>query len=72
MIRLLITEAAFIAIAGCAPSEEQRHTGAGRYGRAPAGTVAIWLDTLVVETLWAMRERGESYSDTIIRYAASC
>ena len=68
MIRLLITAAAFEAIAGCPPSGPQKPCG--RYGAAPAGMVAIWLDVPVVEALRANRWQGESMSDTIIRFAA--
>lgn len=65
MIRILITDAAYQAIAGEPPHD--RHSGAGRYGRAPAGHTAIWLLPAVVDALRAAREPSESYSDTILR-----
>lgn len=69
MIRILITDAAFAAIAGRGPSADDRQSGAGRYGHAPAGFAAIWLLTPVIEALRAAREPSESYSDTIVRMA---
>lgn len=71
MIRILITDAAYAALSGGhGPSDEQRHTGAGRYGQAPAGYAAIWLLEAVIEALRAAREPSESYSDVILRIAA--
>ena len=37
----------------------------------PDGPVRIWLDCKFVERLGRMREPGETYSDVILRLAAS-
>lgn len=67
MIRILITDAAFRAIAERDPTADDRQSGAGRYGAAPAGHTAIWLLPAVVDALRAAREPSESYSDVILR-----
>jgi len=69
MIRILITDAAFAAIAGRDPTADDRQSGAGRYGAAPAGYAAISLLTPVLEALSAAREPSETHSDTILRMA---
>jgi hypothetical protein len=72
MIRILITEAAFAAVASTIASsltESQREVeaGAGRFGDTPAGMVAIFLPQPALDGLSAMRGPGESYSDAILR-----
>lgn len=69
MIRILISDAAYAAIAGRAPSADDRQSGAGRYGPAPAGFAAIWLLPAVIELLRASQQPSETYSDTILRTA---
>ena len=70
MTRILITEAAFVAIAGCKPDASQIvQDGSGRYGSAPEGQVAVWLPPPVLEALRAAREQAETYSDVILRLA---
>jgi hypothetical protein len=67
MIRISITAAAFEAIAATMPLgsvsfEPQLGT---------KGERQIWLEPGVLERLKALRGRGESYSDVILRLAAS-
>lgn len=66
MIRLLITPAAFDAVADTLP------LGSVGYERQPdaKGEVAIWVDVSVANRLGAMRQPGESMSDVILRFAA--
>ena len=65
MIRITITPAAYAAIAGTLPW--------GTVGvepkRAENGDYYIWVAPGVVNTLRALREPGESYSDGILRVA---
>jgi hypothetical protein len=65
MIRITITPAAYAAIAGTLPW--------GTVGvepkRAENGDYYIWVAPGVVNTLRALREPGESYSDVILRVA---
>ena len=66
MIRISITVAAFEAIAATLPSSVGVEDN-----RAPNGDRHIWLDPRCVDRLRAMRGRGESYSDVILRLAKS-
>jgi hypothetical protein len=72
MIRVLISEAAFAAIAstidGAASADQQRNTGAGLFGSCPAGMVPVFLPKEVVNAFHAMRHRGESLSAAIERF----
>lgn len=68
MIRILITEAAFNAIGG-GDLEAQRLCGAERYGVPSEGMVPVFLPIPVIEALEQMRQPGEGWSGTIIRYA---
>ena len=69
MTRILITEAAFFAMGGTDIAAQKADEGAGRYGSAPEGQVAVWLATPVLEALRASRAQAETYSETIIRLA---
>jgi hypothetical protein len=67
MTRIAITEAAYRAIAATL-----------RFGTVAVepelnarGEREIWLDPTVLDTLTAMRQPGESYSDAILRLTAS-
>ena len=66
MIRIAISQAAFAAIARTLPgsvSFENKIDGRGeRY---------VWLEPRVVARLRLLRERGESYSDVILRVVAA-
>jgi hypothetical protein len=66
MIRIAITVEAFNAIAATLPF------GSVGYENQinERGERLIWLDHAVVSRLRAMRGRGESYSDVILRLAA--
>ena len=66
MIRISITRAAFEAIASTLP------LGSVGYENKTneRGERLIWLDHAVVSRLRAMRGRGESYSDVILRLAS--
>jgi hypothetical protein len=63
MIRIAITPAAFEAVAATLP--------VGSVGFEPQpnekGERLVWLETVVVDRLGAMRGPGESYSDVIMR-----
>lgn len=65
MIRIAITADAFEAVAATLPL--------GSVGFEPQpnekGERLIWLETVVVDRLTAMRGPGESYSDVIMRLA---
>lgn len=65
MIRIAVTPAAYAVIAASLPW--------GTVGvepqRAEGGDYFIWLATDVVNKLKALRGRGESYSDVILRLA---
>jgi hypothetical protein len=69
VIRILITTAAFAALGGTDAAAQRAEDGSGRYGAAPEGQVAIWLEKPVLEALRAARGQGESLSDTILRLA---
>ena len=66
MIRIAITTEAFDAIARTLP------LGSVGYENQvnERGERLIWLDRAVVSRLRAMRGRGESYSDVILRLVA--
>ena len=68
MIRILITEAALLAIGGDVASQKAQD-GSGRYGAAPGGYVAIWLPTAACEALRAAKGH-RSYSEAILELAA--
>ena len=65
MIRIAISQAAFEAIAKTLPGsvsfENKSNAKGERY---------VWLEPGVVARLRLLRERGESYSDVILRVAA--
>jgi hypothetical protein len=65
MIRLSITPAAFDAIASTLPF------GSAGFERDldAKGDRQVWLEPRVLDRLRAMRGRGESYSDVILRLA---
>jgi hypothetical protein len=67
MIRIVITVAAYEAIAATLPL--------GNVGyeteRTEKGEVFIWLEERWLDKLKAMRGPGESYSDVILRLATS-
>ena len=67
MIRIAITPAAFKAICATLPlggvACEPELDGEGRY--------LVWVDERTVNQLTALRGKRESYSDAIIRLAAS-
>ena len=67
MIRIAITQAAYEAIAA--------KLSLGSVGYEPAldenGERLIWVDAAVADHLTAMRGPGESYSDAILRLAAT-
>ena len=67
MIRIAITEAVFEAIAASLP------LGSVSYDNAvnERGEHYVWLPPDVVDRLPAQRRPGESYSDVILRIAAS-
>ena len=67
MIRITITAAAFEAIAAIMP------LGSVGYEREPdaKGERWIWLEPRFVDRLRALRGPGESYSDVILRLAAT-
>ena len=67
MIRIAISQAAFDAIAATLA------LGSVGYENATdeQGRRLIWLPREVVDRLRALREPGESYSDVILRIAAS-
>ena len=67
MIRIAISQAAFDAIAATLPLgsvgfENQTNE---------RGERLVWLAPTVVDRLWFLRGPGESYSDVILRVAAS-
>jgi hypothetical protein len=74
MLRVLITQGAFEAIAssvpGAADAEQQRQSGSSLFGVPPAGMVPIWLPKEAMTAFNAMRKRGESLSDVIVRFTA--
>jgi hypothetical protein len=74
MIRVHITPGAFKAIAarvpGAADIDQQRQSGSSLFGVPPAGMVPIWLPKEAVNAFKAMRKRGESISDVILRFVA--
>jgi hypothetical protein len=61
VVRLQITPAAFAAIAGDVEAENKR---------AANGDYFVWLDHATMGKLKLMRQRGEDYSDVILRVAA--
>ena len=65
MIRIAITPAAYAAIAATLALG----TVAVEPERAEDGYVYVWLDPRVLARLKALRGRGESYSDVILRLA---
>jgi hypothetical protein len=67
LIRIAITQAAFDAIAATLP------LGSVSYENAfnERGERYVWLPPHVVDRLRAQRRPGESYSDIILRLAAS-
>jgi hypothetical protein len=64
MIRIVITPAAYAAIAGMLPGD----VGVER-ARAENGDWFIWLEPGILAKLKALRGPGESYSDVILRVA---
>jgi len=66
MIRIAITAVAFEAVARTLPF--------GSVAYEPQlnakGERLVWLEAAMVDRLGAMRRRGESYSDVIVRIAA--
>jgi hypothetical protein len=67
MIRLAITPAAFDAISATLP------IGSVGFEREPdaKGEVAIWVEEVMVNRLAGLRRPDESYSDVILRLAAT-
>jgi hypothetical protein len=66
MIRVAITAAAFEAIKATLPVGSVAHEAeANEWGER-----AVWLEDAMADRLGAMRGRGESYSDVILRLAA--
>ncbi len=67
MIRIAVTQAAFEAIAATLP------LGSVSYDNAvnERGEHYVWVPPNVVDRLRAQRRPGESYSDVILRIAAS-
>ena len=66
MVRIAITQAAFEAIARTLPLGSvafENKTDQNGYR-------LIWLEPRVVDRLMAMRGRGQSFSDVILRLAA--
>ena len=66
MVRIAISQAAFEAIArtlplGSVAFENKTHENGNR---------RIWLEPRVVDRLSALRGRGQSFSDVILRLAA--
>jgi hypothetical protein len=66
VFRITISAEAYAAIAGTLPWG----TVGVEPGRAPDGSVHIWLDHATVARLRAARGPGESYSDVILRIVA--
>jgi hypothetical protein len=64
MVKILISAAAFQAIAATLPGNV-----AVEPERAPDGSIGIWLDRRVVERLNCIREPHEGLSDVILRVA---
>lgn len=63
MVRILISEAAFAAIAAMLPIGS-----AGMEAeRDASGQIAIWVECKWVDQLSRMRGEGESFSDVILR-----
>ena len=67
MIKIAISEAAFVAISATLPLgsvafEAEANERGERY---------VWLEASVVDRLAAMRGLGESYSDAVLRIAAA-
>ena len=67
MIRIAITPAAFEAIAATLPLGSVGYEAEDN----ERGEKFVWLAEAVVDRLGAMRGRGESYSDVILRLVAS-
>jgi hypothetical protein len=67
MVRIAITQAAFDAIATTLP------VGSTGYENATneRGERLIWLERRMLDKLNSYRRAGESYSDVILRVAAS-
>jgi hypothetical protein len=62
MIRMVLTEAAYETIASTLPQ------GAARWPmQRERGQCFIQVEAAVVDRLWALRKRCESYSDVILR-----
>ena len=66
MIRLAISQAAFDAIARTLPFGDVTYENVVN----EKGQRLIWLEPGVVARLRLLRERGESWSDVILRVAA--
>ena len=66
MIRIAITQAAFDAIARTLALGSMNFENATK----ERGERYVWLAPAVIDRLRAMRGRGESYSDVILRLAA--
>jgi hypothetical protein len=64
MIAIAITAEAYEALRATLPDGAPRSIG-------PDGQMRIWLDRRIVDGLRALRGPGESYSDVILRLAAS-
>jgi hypothetical protein len=67
MVKILISPAAFAAIAETLPLG----TVAVEPGRAPDGSVGLWVDHATLAKLHRARGPGESYSDAIVALAAA-
>jgi hypothetical protein len=65
MVNIAISQEAFDAIAGAMPVESDGFAQTNKRGER-----LIWLPRGVVAKLGAMRWRGESYSNVILRLAA--
>jgi hypothetical protein len=65
MVKIAISQEAFDAIAGAMPVESVGFAQTNERGER-----LIWLPRGVVAKLRAMRGRGESYSNVILRLAA--
>jgi hypothetical protein len=66
MIRIAITQAAFDAIAATLPLGSVAFEGQPN----EKGERVIYLDDRMADRLGAIRQKGESYSDVIMRLAA--
>ena len=64
MIRIEINPEAYAALCSGVPEHRRLEAEA-----SPSGGFYLWLDKMTLAKLTAARGHGESYSDTILRFA---